>query len=1310
MPLPNGSSRSSPKPSKPNNAKPHPKPPLPSARPLLPPPPPATTTLQRPRKSLLRRQSAVELSTTASPSVVHASKPSNKRVSFGGANVKLFSPSEQSSSGHSTPETEQPPHKSQKLSLFGTAGSSFGPSGIRPKGSPRPTGRNFELSLDSDSDDDNVGLPSRIEDDVGSESSVEPSPNKALFLPKQVYSPARCLDDASSDRVSNLRKAYSGSERPQTAQIFSEGLSPLPPSRTYNRPSELGCTYQVLRETDLSGENAADNAMREDYTLNLSELDGNLDHGRRRSSLSSIGDDDEPTLNACDIAMLQAEDENYNNVHGIVNPTIPTSAQNEDNQAQDEGDMTLPPFGPGSLLERQMGPSPDRKFDEGGDISLTVGEESSGRKTVVRTLLNDAETEEEDRIDRDNHDKATSGSGKRQQTVEQRMVDQRRQSSIESVPDSDRTIRNLYESTLHEEDPTLHWTPENPGKASEQSANDNGARSRISLAPVLSSAGTPRSVNGEESGSGRIAAPSESTPAGSSANIRISLAPVQRRGTSSCDSTLEIAGGNNRRSPRISLASLGGNNGRSPRISLAPVSSVNVRGQTAVSGAESEASIPMSDNLSLMPAASIKNSRQRPNDRRRLNEDTSRPEPGGSAPSPSPNQNMGMDKTAPPSTEFHNISSLLMLDESAEHRTTSSHHSDISLPSRSPNPVRGMNRSEMAPQNTGRVEQPGNQPTAIFDPLEIPQSSPSVSLSLQDGKILGTPGSEMISGAMPRKGNLRKQFGIEGGGSATPSVEINPSALIGVGTSSRAVREDIYSTSTFKQQLASRSIQFDLSEPKRNVSQVGVRTEMSESESRAQPFGPGDVNQETKNRFLDETRKKAMHSLLKEVIKHLRNKLDRSKMAVQRNEAELERVKPKMFRRVCNPELFSSADEATMLMVDLKRTRKASYVQACRKWKESRGEWEQGFVDSLRQVKMEIRQDVSKIRQATAQLTKTSEDLHKSGAIDREYIDRELINTQVDTTRDYMVQLASSLGVRHAEVDSKLMEEQEKRRELARLRTADEELDQLLDYWKVYGDVDTVSKSKKLTIEYEEFNSIVSSISGIQVIEKGHCHFTVQVAGMMNVQVSVNKDHLINAKCWPVNVAADKQSVWQQYVDGATDIAIETSQISQNESTRNLPATLGVAAGFLQRARYAFEQAKEFEMLNSGELIFAGIVPQESEQANLSQEGDENVAPESASWSATAVHVVLKAPFLCMRRRSRFDVQATHEVRVEGIDDPCLTRTVQNLRVDKIVRHFGEEPSDEEIRSLVEGYAHYPGRVVSLNSGLGCLWKVLHVD
>lgn len=43
-------------------------------------------------------------------------------------------------------------------------------------------------------------------------------------------------------------------------------------------------------------------------------------------------------------------------------------------------------------------------------------------------------------------------------------------------------------------------------------------------------------------------------------------------------------------------------------------------------------------------------------------------------------------------------------------------------------------------------------------------------------------------------------------------------------------------------------------------------------------------------------------------------------MSVRRNEAELELVKVKKFRRVCNAEMFSTANEATMLMVDLKST------------------------------------------------------------------------------------------------------------------------------------------------------------------------------------------------------------------------------------------------------------------------------------------------------------------------------------------------------------------------------------------------------
>lgn len=76
---------------------------------------------------------------------------------------------------------------------------------------------------------------------------------------------------------------------------------------------------------------------------------------------------------------------------------------------------------------------------------------------------------------------------------------------------------------------------------------------------------------------------------------------------------------------------------------------------------------------------------------------------------------------------------------------------------------------------------------------------------------------------------LAQEIGIAVGGSAAPIVEMNPSSVNSVGTSSTALREYIYSTSTFKEQLASRCIQFDFSKPKRNFSQMEVRTEMSES-------------------------------------------------------------------------------------------------------------------------------------------------------------------------------------------------------------------------------------------------------------------------------------------------------------------------------------------------------------------------------------------------------------------------------------------------------------------------------------------------
>lgn len=132
----------------------------------------------------------------------------------------------------------------------------------------------------------------------------------------------------------------------------------------------------------------------------------------------------------------------------------------------------------------------------------------------------------------------------------------------------------------------------------------------------------------------------------------------------------------------------------------------------------------------------------------------------------------------------------------------------------------------------------------------------------------------MASGAILRKGKWNKQFGTEGRGYAAAGVDIKTSFFTGVGTSSRSLREDIKSTSTFKQQLESRRIQFDLSEQRLNDSKVRVRTVLSESESRAPPSGPGYLNQGAKNRFIDEARKKALNGLLKEVIKQLRNRLD----------------------------------------------------------------------------------------------------------------------------------------------------------------------------------------------------------------------------------------------------------------------------------------------------------------------------------------------------------------------------------------------------------------------------------------------------
>lgn len=412
--------------------------------------------LMEPRKSSLRRQSAVEPLTNNAEVKARRGRGSvsNKRVSFGGENINFI----YKHSDVPSPEAE-PPSKIYKKSAHASPNQQFS-SGPRMWPSPVPPNRSFQFASLDDSDEEEEGNDGAIENNEMLPATS--SPGRAM-LPVEKLSPLAPHNDFTDTR--ELRHSF-GLFRDEDAmpEVHTDETEGNPGDATLNltgwdissrRRSSVGSsvandgdvTQNMLSFNKLLDLDENDDVQRPQRTLSNDNSDQAADkvQGSEEGKYFSMAADNRDDISLPDMAKrVHSEDDRLGKSHQEDHFPQEFSFQQENSNEEDVEDscITLPAFGNHSFKEIKQ-PENTQALDSG---QIRRFSDESNISPNLKSLV---EMDEADDLAR-----ALNENVKDDVTADQ---------------DYSNTPRKLFEALPEEEDDTLHW----PGKYTEKEAQEN---------------------------------------------------------------------------------------------------------------------------------------------------------------------------------------------------------------------------------------------------------------------------------------------------------------------------------------------------------------------------------------------------------------------------------------------------------------------------------------------------------------------------------------------------------------------------------------------------------------------------------------------------------------------------------------------------------------------------------------------------------------------------------------------------------------------------------------------------------------------
>lgn len=1220
-----------------------------SKPPSLPPPPlPPTAVAPPQRKSALRRQSSY--ATTAAANNVMTSNDigegqdgrksslsiSSKRVSFGGEDINYFN------KDFSSPEIEPPPKSAKHTSFLSpnppiSSSSSGSFAGSRRPASPVP----------------------------------KPSKNRPyIFAPLHSYN-----DEGDEDDVSDEDNEFENEKRQfsKSPEDNSNAHSPLLMEPEPKDPNDLRVAFSIFCDEDVMSSQDDGLEDGDDDTTNLTAL--NLSSGRKRnSSVSSVAIDEDITINIPQLSSLHSEDEKYENENGTQNCIIPPSSSKQQQSGSSgivsgrreivldssTSEMSLPRHHPSSIMksmgqERLRLSTDSNEADDEHEDTTNNNFEKTKDNTEDNELqltlpLNGSNvklTEQEDIIG--DATAMNSGGSHRlslasnfspnpnfnllNMIVEDEANDVQKEVRETSADDLKRKL--LFDS--NDEDLTLHgdshdlsivgtaaFKPPLPPKPS-------GGHNRVSLAPMSGLAGT---------------------------GSRISLAPMS--GTAGIGSS------------RVSLPDMTNvvatndddNNSMRSRVSLAPLSAADggnfnnvsniLRNMIREDSEDVTINYNQGDDIGL--------------ERRDVDNDDILPEVDGD----NVEENECDDIIAP------SVDAPVPLEVGENEDGVTNNNINTSTYKN--------HRMQQQPQQQQLSRQQGNHDGSrntesnIRSAVETIQSSPASSLvhftASEDRASVRKTSVPQPHSHQPTPDRPQQQFQTQFQHPTLPPLPQTTSThsqTTSTFSNTQTLSDNSINCRKYIHRLKAMGIHFDVPSPPPRDQSLLLQTKSPSSSTTSNLPS-------LSNMITSGARNQAILSVLHNVIRNLHNELDESRRKVKENEAQLQENQSAVFNQVCSQDNNGSSENGKQeLYLHLKRSRKVCTIQAKSQWVESRQKWESSIARNLRNISMNLKDDIRNYDEEIVKL---------KGLCDRDigFELEKMDGNQVKMGRDELVRQFSSLKDIQKYIETQEEEENELEANINNIKEEEKELVKNIEYLEYFKNCDGTIENA--LIEQRELNSITMGISGIWILRiDGTKRLEVLIAGILNLKFDLHSKNVINVVCGIVPNDI--------YIDKVVEMSTKYSKIREITKMNQITSSLFSASQYLLRIKFAIEEAMKYQQQNT----FKNDSYKVSVMSSLNNDITDDIT------NGIGIQVGLTAVMHCSKRKSKFDIEIIHQVYPKDITH-FESDIVQQVKVVNIKRYVGKGPTDDEIKSIIEKTGHN-GRIPSIDSALNHIWSHL---
>lgn len=332
---------------------------------------------------------------------------------------------------------------------------------------------------------------------------------------------------------------------------------------------------------------------------------------------------------------------------------------------------------------------------------------------------------------------------------------------------------------------------------------------------------------------------------------------------------------------------------------------------------------------------------------------------------------------------------------------------------------------------------------------------------------------------------------------------------------------------------------------------------------------------------LDGVRKSVMVTLLQEQIARLRTAVDKQRETVREMDKKLASQKPKVFEKLCNINLEDS--DSTKYSLHLKRLKKVCLLHARQSWAQDRMIWEKELADRLRNVSVRLKQDVKTLNEVCESIEQVCADDsgHKLvGFNDGDNEEQMLLRRRV-------IQAMSRMRSAKSILQSLDEEERDLKDSIIEMQEDQMDLEDHVERLTRHSVANSERKIHNLLIAENELNIIASNLSGITPVQMNPKLVTVRVGGFLEVAFSLHEEKVINVSCKALHYHI-RGAQYERYVETVFNVAVGVSEVRETKLVCHIGQALQRMSPFVLKARAMLDDMGIFLRKKLGQVDDVG--------------------------------------------------------------------------------------------------------------------------